>query len=483
MTGRTSATGRTALRPWRLGTVLAAALIATAAPYAVAQPESPAADGSLRDTAPEASFASDRSVRAFLDALDGHPGVRAARAGRTAAERELDGLRSPFAVDASVGFSRVDARRPEEPLPPPLDGLQEPPDGWSHQGQLDLRVRPFLVGDLADAEAQLHVSVLRAERSVRETRASLEAAALQAATSLHLAERGLRLADAGVALAERARDATRTRHELGAATDAELRRAEAAVTRAEDGRRSAVARLRSSERTVRDLVGDVPPLSGLPDLDPVDAPDPNLLQAEEDRRLAEIGVASAERALYPVAQAAYAWNLGDDSLSVSLESRTLQPTVSYQTPGSFGGAAGGGILPDANAPRIDGSFTIGVSMTLSPESFYALDGARARLAAADAGVQAARTDAERARAERDDALRAARAELELARLDLDLAEADARDTERRVEAGLSVPLESAERALAASEARLALDSARLTLLSAVLRSYRELAVPPSEALP
>jgi outer membrane protein TolC len=432
-------------------------------------------------------------VREVLAGVEDHPALRAARAAVDAARAELDAVRFPVALEGEVAAQRFDVTAEAGPgVPQELVDEQVDELRWNVRGSVRATLRPFRVGDLADLETQRALALDQAERRLRDTRASLEAGALQAAGGLLVAEHGVRLAEAGRALARAALDATRLRLERGAAREIDLRRAELEAARADERVRAAIANRARAEARLEDLVGpgrtlrQLPAPAALPPL-PDDALPPAVAQAEDDLRLAGVGVGSAERGLLPTVQASYAWTTEDGAVSLSLESRTFQPTIGYETPDPYANLTQGldqsGLLDPNEPATIDGALTLALSFQLGPESAYGLRAAEARLEAARAALDAALRDAGLAADDRAEQLRAARAELAFATTAADLARADADDVRRQVDLGLATPLDALQADLAVLDADLALLSARSALLDALLADYRALAVPLSEVRP
>jgi outer membrane protein TolC len=436
----------------------------------------------------DAGSARDPELAALLAGVEEHPALRAAQRSVDAARAELSAVRFPVALEGEVGAQRPSTSVDAAPGVPQeaIDAAGE--TEWSTSASIRAQLRPLPLGDIATLEAQRRLALEQAERRLRRTRASLEAGAVQAAAGLVAAEQGVRIAEAGLALAREAAAATELRAERGAARTRDVERAELEVARAEERLRAATASRTQAADRLADLVGPSRRLTRLPSLPPADVADagvedPDVQDAAADVDGARIGVGAATRDLLPTARASYAWNTGDGALSLSLETRTFQPTVGYDTPGPFENGAPADELPPGLDVEVESSISLGLSFRLGAEGFAAADAARSRLAAAEAGLASARLDAARAADERAEALRAARAELDFVRADLDLARADAADVRRRAELGLATPLEAHRADLSALQADLAVTTARIELLSAHLRGYRELAVPLSEVLP
>lgn len=436
-------------------------------------------------------------VQDVLGGVEDHPALRAAQAAVDAARAELDAVRFPVALDGEVAAQRFDVTAEAAPGVP-QDLVDEEVDElrWNVRGRVSATLRPFRVGDLADLETQRALALGQAERRLRDTRASLQAGALQAAGGLLVAEHGVRLAEAGRALARAALEATRVRLERGAARDVDLRRAELEAARADERVRAAMSGRARAEARLQDLVGPGRTLQALPapgalPVLPADLIAPAVRQAEDDLALAGVGVASAQRGLFPTAQASYAWTTEDGAVSVSLESRTFQPTLTYESPDPFENLTQGlnRVDPTTGLPlldepaTVDGALTLALSFQLGPESAYGVRAAEARREAARAALDSARRDAALAADDRAEQLRAARAELAFAGTSADLARADADDVRRRVQLGLATPLDALQADLAVLDADLALLNARSALLDALLADYRAFAVPLSEVRP
>ena len=423
-------------------------------------------------TAQNQSAQDQTPLARLVSAVDGHPALAAARASLVAAQRRLQGVSDPISLSASYGYSGFLYEEPDPTLPPIelADGQQ--------QISVDATLRPFLFGDLLDLADQRQVEVLRAALALREARANLESQAVEAATTLFLAQAGVELARSGVDLAADALSASGVRFERGAATAGELERARLSLAQAESRLRGAENDLHLAELSLELLVGPAR-LSDIPELEPVSGVPPDVERSRLDLTLAEIGLRNAERGLIPTVQASYAWNLDvDNSLSISLESRTLQPTLGFQH-SSLGGV---GPTPSPG-PALDATFSIGVGLTIGPELFRNLDATRDQRSAAEARLRA---DVERlpiTELTLQNGLAAAERQLALAGRERDLAEADLSDVRARVDLGLATDLEAAQAGFSLSQAELALLSARLERLSRILDWYTSYAIPLSEVLP
>lgn len=419
----------------------------------------------------------------FFDGLQGHPSLRAARANLDAAEYRLQGVYGPIAIAGTFGYvrSHVSDEDLQIVIPPELfPDLDIPPielfslPERSAQLSLEATFRPFVYGDIADLAHQRELDLRRAQLTYLEALTSLQAQALETAFSVQLAERAVQLAREALRLAEDALEVTRLRAERGVTTPLELREAEAAVQEAQAQMYAAEAERELAQRSLVLLVGEVA-APDVADLPPVRGISLEVQRAQLDLELARVGVQNAERALYPVAQAGYTWNLNDDhsTVGVSVESRTLQPRLAYtyQNPGRS--------FPQ---DQIRGNFQLGVSVNLSPDALASADAARAQQDAAHAALEAALERAELQSHARRNAFEQANRQQELARLALQNAEVRLADTTRRLELGLATPLERQQVLMARNRAEVNVMSARLERLRRQLDDYRAFGVPLSEIL-
>jgi outer membrane protein TolC len=444
-------------------------------------------------------------ARAIIEAVDAHPNLEAARASLQAARQDLAEIRRPVAFDATVGASKFNLSATGEDgnitdsvindaITTIEEGGDDNPEAWNVTFEATATLRPFLYGDLADAGLQAELAVAAAERGVKQTRAALEQAALSAAAGLRVAEEGVTVAEASLRVADANLDATRIRARAGAATQTDVQRAELQLSRAQESVRSARAQVQLTAGSLENLVGPGLTLTDIPSLPSISAPDPAVMTAQDDVARAEIGVAAAQRAWLPTGNLSYTYATDRQNVGVSIESRTLQPSVSYSNPGntqipatSIEQALDPNPLdPNTGVDVTENSFsnqivTIGLAIPLDPGNANAGRAAERRLAAARASLENARRTAAQDALSREEALRAAKQELVFAETDLQLAERDVRDTQRRVDLGLASPLELEQARVTVAQAKLGLLSAQQSLLSASLSNFSELGVPVSEA--
>lgn len=453
-------------------TALAALLVAALAPAAAAQGagSSPAAEATV--TGPTGA-ATEGALAPLLARSHQHPAVLAAQAALDAARAQLQAARSPVRLEVTGGVTRLDV---DEIDVNPLEPGVQPLERTLLNASAGVTFRPFAFGDIADLVDQREVAVAQAELDLRSALVSVQVRTLEAALQLELARAGVAVAEEGAALAREALAATELRASRGAATERDLREARSGVAEAESLVADAHSSLELAELSLRTLLGDGEP----PAVDPAafDLPLPEgepveVIRAGLQARLAELAPRGAQRALLPVAQASYAFNLGEhDTLTLSLESRTLQPGV------TFTHDAIGRSFPQT---EVRGALTVGVAWSISPESFDALRAAEAQLEAARLALEAARQGAALQERALIGAAEQAQRALELARARRDDAEARLAETRARVDAGLATPLELQADALALTRAELELRSASLGALRSTLDLYELYALPLTAA--
>jgi outer membrane protein len=435
---------------------------------------------------PPSARAPGADLAALARATAAHPGLRAAAASSEAARLRVAAVHAPVTLTIAYEYRRLVVDPATDPLPPPLDELFAV-DEVSDSLSLTALFRPFLVGDLRDLGDTRLADLERAELTLRETRSALEAQAVNAAVGMVLGERGVALAGEALALARQTEEATELRARQGSATELERRRAVLRVEDAERAQASALRQVALSDEALTRLVGAVR-LADLPDLEPRYGVPPELVRASLDVAMAELAVRAQSRALLPILQAGYTWLYGDGgSLTLGLESRTLQPSLSFATGGSGAGLAGAGglagLAPAGAAPTVRGAFSIGVSWTFSPQASLERDAAVATVDAASGALAAAHDRAQAQRHALEAALAGAEELLALARLELDLVRDERRAADARFEAGLIGPLELEAARLGEAQAELELARAHAERLAAVLDFYVAYAIPISEVLP
>lgn len=416
-----------------------------------------------------------QDLASFLEPLQSHPSLLAAKANLSAAERNLNAAFDPVSAELSGSYLRFDTEDIDtDPQTPGQQGL--PVNG----GALGLGVtlRPFPFGSVADLVTQRDLELERARLEFRSTLAGLEVEALEAALNVRLAQEGLSLAQNAQVLSKQALDATQIRFELGAANERELREAQAGSLEAQTQVEDAEARLALAKASLESLVGglSVPAEALELSAEGISAEDISaegtsvgVLSAELAVAGAELAYRAASRDLYPVVSAGYSWTLDDNSsLGVSLESRTLQPSLNYSYED-----------PVQTQGGINGTFSIGLNASISPGSFEQLKGLEEELAGARVALVAAQEEAALQVAALTSQVTEAQRAVELESVHFENAQATLAETQQREELGLSIPLETQEAVLELSQAALELARARQTLLGAVAASYELYAQPIS----
>ncbi|MFN2322645.1 MAG: TolC family protein [Trueperaceae bacterium] len=423
------------------------------------------------------------AVATLLEGLAEHPGRRAADALAEAAALRLEAVRQPLSLVLRFDAQRLTVDPAEEPLPPPFDELFAV-DAATESLSATLLLRPFLAGDLADLADQRRADAERAALQAREATAQLEAQTIQAALGLWLADLAVDLAAQGEALAAAAAAASERRAAVGGANAVERGDAERALREAAAGLRDARAQRDLATARLATLVPNGAPLAPFA-LDPVVGVPPDLVRATLDVALAEVGVRNAERGLLPTVEAGYTW-LQDDgaSFTLSLESRSWQPAVTYQTAGAGGGGNGfASAIPSTAQPTVRGALNVGVAWTLSPQNALEAEAVGRQLDAAVAGLASAHDRARLGQRALEASIAAATDREELARLDLALRTLERDAADARFAAGAIGELERLQAHLGWRRAAFALASARVEALNAVLDTHLTYAQPLSEVLP
>ncbi len=408
----------------------------------------------------------------LLSKLEDYPALVAAKAQAEAAQAQLRSAFDPVVLSADAGYALFD----NEDLganPQQVNGPTTEIPESSTQLSLELSFRPVPFGDIADLAETAEIDLRDALLSFREMVATLQVQALESALNAALAQEAFKLAQEGAKLAQEAFDINSARFAKGAASAAELRLAEQNLRQAENRLLNSEADFELAKLALLDLVGEVI-LPEIPAIPPAQGTAPAISRAELNLRRAQVGLRRAERELYPVAQAGFNWNIDDNnSLSLSLESRTLQPSVAYnyQDPGRQ--------LPEN---LVNTSFQIGVGLSISPGVFNRIDAAKAQVKAASAGLEANRDrDAIEQRILANNIQKTERS-LALSQLALENAQQDLDEISVRESLGLATALERQQTFVAFQQARLELQNAQLEALKTVLATYNYYAIPLSEVV-
>jgi outer membrane protein len=428
-----------------------------------------------------------QNLATFLDAVKTNPAIIANQSLVAAAEAQLSAVYSPISATVEGNYA-AESYSLEQDI---IDSANLPEQSFGFS--IGATVRPFVFGDLADLAEQRRIALEQAKLTYEQTLADLEAQALEAAANVQLAQVSLTLAQTGQTVAQAALDSTQTRFEKGAASEAEVRAAQERLNGAANQLQNAEAGVALAQQGLSLLVGEAT-LERLPTLALAQGTPPEVRQAEYNLLLANIGIGSSNRAFIPTAQASLVLPFDDEKseLSLSLESRTLQPTVTYKYDNPKQSIGQGFPVPrdtdpsdgitDLGAKDVNLAFSIGVSATISAEQFNNVDAANAQLAAAQAGLVGAQDRANLTALTLSNSYQTAVRGLQLAQLTLSNAQSTLSETQTREEAGLAISLETDQATLAVQQAELGVFSAEIDVLKAILSTYTTYALPVSETL-
>jgi outer membrane protein TolC len=274
------------------------------------------------------SFAHTQDLATFLAAVKNNPAIKANESLVAAAQAQLNAAYSPVSATVQGNYTGASYTLPDGIPDEVADNLPDQSGGFS----VAATFRPFVFGDLADLAEQRRIALEQAKLTYQQRLADLEAQALEAAANLQLAGASLELAQTGREIAQTALDSTQIRFERGAASEAEVRAAQERLSSANNQIKNAEAGVALSQQGLQLLVGDAV-LETLPTLPLIEGTPPDVKQAEYNVTLANLGISSSNRAFIPTAQASVSFPLDDEKSEVdlSIESRTLQPTVTYRT--------------------------------------------------------------------------------------------------------------------------------------------------------
>lgn len=431
---------------------------------------------------------SAQTIQGFLALVRQQPGVVAAQANLEAAQANLEVARDPISLETTFGYAVTELSALELPdsnldgqpdaippqIQPLLPALGLDVDGGTQtntQFEVALKGRPLPYGDIADLVTQREIQLEQARIQLQETLALLETQAVEAAFNVRLSAQAITLAEEGVVLAEEASEATTIRLERGGATDADMRQATINLMQAKAQRSSAEANYELARLALTQLVGVVI-VPELPEIAPIaEGILPSVSRAELDARGAGIGVASAQRGLLPVGQIGYSYNFdAENSINMGLESRTLQPSLSYK-------------YDTRGNPQLESNFTIGISFSISPGTFKAIEAAEAQERAAQAALEAAIDQSDLTSTRIDNDVDNVDSQVEIAELHFADAQLNYETTLTRVELGLASLLERQQAFFQLQQAQLDLQARQIERLNTILASYRTYAIPLSEVLP
>lgn len=376
-----------------------------------------------------------------LSPLKDHPLAQQAKALLQAAAKALEAQSSPWALNVQGNYARLGYECTPSSLCPSL-----PATGGSLT--LALVLTPFPFGEVEDGLNRARIAYRRAELAYRKTLAALQAQAVAAHGRYQLALLGEKLAHKGVELAREALEAARKRQ----ANPRELREAELALKEAENRLLEAQRGVELARKGAEGLVDLTQPLPEIPP--PQGATPLSLEEARLSLEEARIAHATALRSLLPEVKASYLlYPSGNDTLALSLSSRSLQPTLAYtrqdpaQRPTS---------LPGGGSYRVLEEMRLSLSLTLSPGLLAALEAAEAQVRGAEEALRAAEAQARLQGETLENSLRTLGAALELARLRLEAQSRALAETRKRLELGLESPLALLQAELSLLQAELAL---------------------------
>lgn len=398
--------------------------------------------------------ANAESLEQFLLKLEDTPTLRSARAGLNAAQGQVTATRGGFeaSVQGGYGSNQVKITATDSTL-------------WNDNksASVSLSFRPIPYGDLADALTRAQTVVRQAGNGLRITRANVQAQALLSFYQVQLSVQAVESNKAGLELAQKLFEVAKTQRSKEANTENDVKSAEQSFLEAGERLQSAEENLQLAQAGLKNLVGGAT-LETLPDL-----PIPTGKTAEEEN--AEIGLAnaqltlgSAQRAVLPTLNASYTYNTTDNtSISASLETRTLQPKLTFGYFDPKQGVAG------VTAVQ---SFQLGGSFSYTPSINEALFSANEQIRSAELTLEAAHNNAKLNRDTLQVRLDQAERALALKKSALELSRKKLSDSLERQKLGLVSPLIPLQVSAEVSGAEIALMTAQLERLSKVLDFYR-----------
>lgn len=329
---------------------------------------------------------------------------------------------------------------------------------------LALVLTPFPFGEVGDGLERARIAYRRAELAYRKALTTLQAQAVAAYGSYQVALLGEKLAQKGLELAQAALEAAQKRR----ANPKELREAELNLKEAQNRLLETKRNLELAKKGAEALVDLSKPLPAIP---PPQGTTPLSL---EEARLgvleAQLAYETALRALFPEARASYLlYPSGNDTLALSLSSRSLQPTLSYTRQDPAGRPT---TLPSGGSYRTLEELRFSLSLTLTPGLFAALEASRSQVQGAGEALRAAEMQAALQGETLSAALKKAQMALELARLRHETGEKSLEEVRRRLELGLESPLAVLQAELSLLQAKLALVQAENDLRNRWMELYQ-----------
>lgn len=419
-------------------------------------------------------FSLAQTTSSFFTPLQNNPNLLQARYALEAAQAQLRALQSPVSLQGQGGVSFFQVSPPPAApvCPNPLNPECATLPSSARQISLGVAFTPFAFGDVADQVNAAAIGVEQARLGFRQAQSQLEAQAIEAFYRVQLSQSGLEASQVGLRLAQANLDATKLRDSRGAANPGDVRQAEANLRQAAAQVADAQRNLALAQGSLSDLVGNSsaqPPTLATPQA----TTPPAVRQAELGQAQAQLTYDKAIRSVLPVVQGSYThYTSPTDSLGVSINSRTLQPTLSFssQVPSS--------LTPPQD--RINSTLTIGLSLNLSLGLADALEAAQKQVDAANQALEAAKRSAKQQLDSLQAALQSAEQNSSLAQQAVSDAQKSLDEARERERLGLASPLATLQAQLALAQARSSAVQANLSRTQRVLDLYRFYAVPPSE---
>ena len=423
------------------------------------------------------------SAQDFYAPLENHPSLLQAKYALEAALAQSRAVESPVNLNlqGGLGGSQLGPKDPicAQPTTPQNALRQALLCGDLSDSQksfsLSLGVMVFPYGDVADAVFQSRAAIEQAKLGLQQARTQLQTQTLETAYRIRLAQTALEVARVGERLARASFETAKLREARGAANPNEVRQAEAGLRQTQFQVSDAERNLGLAQNTLTDLLGTPGAIPAVPALPKPQDP-PAVQQAYFQLLQAQINYRKAERTIWPVVQASYTRNTSNtDSWTLGIDSRTLQPSLSYnyQDPN-----------PSRTPPqdRVEATWRIGVSANISFGVLDGLEAARKQLEAAQKNLEAARKNSKLQEDSLGSALASAEQNLQITQTNLSDAEKNLTEAKERERLGLSSPLATLQAELNLAQAKLGLEQASLSRLSRILDLYRFYGVPLSEVM-
>ena len=443
---------------------------AQATPAQTAPTQTTSAQTEVAPTAPAPP--APLSLTQFFAPLQNYPSLVQARLALQAAQTQQSSVNFP--VSGSVSGNITDIVNADDPPAlcdtSPIAALTSPcapVTGVTDVLNLTVRATPVPVGDAAARQQQAALATEQARLGYSAALATLETQALLAAQRVRLSMSSVTFANQALDAAQLALQTVQTRQSGGGATETDLAQAQLALNQAQNGAVQAQENLTLARAALQDLTGSTeapelpavtPPASGMP---------ASITQAQFALRRAQIAQAQTNWNALPNVQAGYTHYTSDNAgVGVSVDSRNLSPGVNFTYAPR---------TPPLN--RVRDQVSLGINFDASASSLSAPGLAKSAVDQAQAGVDAARRQAELQLSGLNTAFTQAQRGRALAQQALALAQQQQQNAVSRQDIGLSAPLEVAQASAAAYQAQLLLSQAQLAETDAALKFYPFFALP------